>query len=903
MRWVRAWFMRLGDLFGRRRREQELSAEMESHLQLHIEDNLRAGMPPAQARREAFTKLGGIEQTKEAYRQQRGLPMLETFLQDLRFAARMLRKSPGFTAVSVLSLALGIGATVAIFSVIYALALRTLPVEQPEQLVEVEQGSRGNLHSYAEWKLFRDRQNIFSAVLAYNYSYNDFGGQFIIADSKGQQDVTGLYVSGGYFSTLGVSAVLGRVLQSSDDQSGATPVCVIGYKLWRQLYGQSADALGRAIRVNGNEFVIVGVAPASFFGVEIGATPEIFMPLEAERTYRDYPQRYGPQMPSLDDPATTLSIVGRLKPGVSVAKANAGLQVLGAEIYSALSSRSDDSRWQRAAPGSFSARPMPNGTSNEWLQDMDIVLLLLVMAAVALIIACGNLGNLLLARAAKRRSEIATRLALGASRWRLVRQLLTESVALSIIGAAAGLLIARWGSQALLWALSFPGGDPLRLELSWDPKLAAFAITITLACALLFGLAPALGATDISIYSVMHNSLTSGTRRNRTMNGFLVAAQVALSVALLVSAGLLARTLQALLAQDAGYDPKGVVTAHANWPGGRKNAQREVFVGEQLLAAFRSLSGVTSASWSRRHSKATLSQLVVPGPAGSERRSGSYLHFVSPDFFETWKTPVLAGREFSDTDSGTSPPVAILSADLARVLFGKVSPVGLRFRENDGDGHDYAVEVVGVVRDIQFRRPSDGPLPIFYRPVSQCGSSCSGVGGYEIRAAGGFAETAKRLEEAAATVDPRIILKCTPLSNLVSDSVHRDRAMALIATAFSLFVGLLAMIGVYGVTSHAAAERTREIGIRMALGADRGDVFRMLLGEMTRTVCIGIAFGVGAGIAAAQLIRGTLWGVKPTDPMSIGFAVGLMLLIAGIAAFLPARRAMRVDPMVALRYE
>jgi putative ABC transport system permease protein len=827
-----------------------------------------------------------------------------TVIQDLRFGLRTLRKSPGFTAVAILSLALGIGATIAIFSVIYALAFRKLPVERPEQLVEVDRGDVGNLHSYAEWKLFQDQQNIFSAVLAYNYSYNDFGGQFIIADSKGQQDVAGLYVSGGYFSTLGVSAVLGRVLQSSDDQSNATPACVIGYKLWRRLYGQSADVLGRAIRVNGNEFVIVGVAPASFFGVDIGATPEMFMPLEAERRYKDYPKMFGPQMPSLDDPATTLSIVGRLRPGVSVAKANAGLQVLGAEIYSALSARSDDSRWRRVAPRSFSARPIPNGTTNEWLQDMDVVLLLMVMAAVALIIACGNLGNLLLARAAKRRSEIATRLALGASRWRLVRQLLTESVALSVIGAATGLLIARWSSQGLLWALSFPGGDPLRLDLSWDAKLTAFAVTITLACALLFGLAPALGATDISIYSAMHNSLSIGTRRNRTMNAFLVAAQVALSVALLVSAGLLARTLQALLAQDPGYDPKGVVTAHANWPGDPEDAQREVFVGEQLLTAFRSLSGVTSASWSRRHSKATLSQLVVPGPGGSERRSGSYLQFVSPDFFETWRTPVLAGREFSDADTGTSPPVAILSADLARVLFGKVSPVGLTFRENDdSEGRDYAVEVVGVVRDVQFRRPSDGPLPILYRPVSQCGSSCSGVGGYEIRAAGSFAETAKRLEDAAATVDPRIALKCTPLSDMLSDSVHRNRAMALVASAFGSFVALLAMIGVYGVTSHAAAERTREIGIRMALGAERADVFRMLLGEMMRVVCIGIVFGVGAIVPAAQLIRETIWAVKPSDPLSIGFAICLMILIAGIAAFLPARHAMKVDPMVALRYE
>jgi len=829
----------------------------------------------------------------------------DSFSQDLRCALRMMRSNRGLTAVAILSLALGIGATIAIFSVIYALALRRLPVERPEELVEVDRGGVGNLHSYAEWKLFQDRQDIFSGVLAYNYSYNDFGGQFIIADSKGQQDVAGLYVSGGYFSTLGVSAVLGRVLQSSDDQSGATPVCVIGYKLWRLLYGQSADVLGRAIRVNGNEFVIVGVAPASFFGVDVGATPEIFMPLEAERTYRDYPQVFGPQMPSLDDPATTLSIVGRLKPEVSVAKTNAGLQVLGAEIFSALSSRSDDSRWRRVAPRSFSARPMPNGTSNEWLQDMNVVLLLMVMAAIALAIACANLGNLLLARATKRRSEIATRLALGASRWRLVRQLLTESVALSVVGAGAGVLIARWGSQALLWALSFPGGDPVRLDLSWDAKLASFAVTVTLGCALLFGLAPTFGATQISLSSAMNNGVATGKPRSRLMNSVLVVMQVALSLAVLVSAGLLARTLQALRAQDPGYDPQGVVTAHANWPGGRENAMREVLVGEQLLTAFRSLPGVTSASWNRARSKPRLSQLVVSGPAGFERRSGSYLQFVSSDFFRTWRTPVLAGREFSDTDTATSLPVAILSADLARVLFGKVSPVGLKFRENDGDGdgHEYAVEVVGVVRDIQFRRPSDGPLPILYRPVSQCGDSCSGVGSYEIRAAGVFVGTAKRLEDAAAAVDPRIVLKCARLSNMLSDSVHRNSAMALIASTFGLFVGLLAMIGVYGVTSHATAERTREIGIRMALGAKPSDVLRMLFGEMMRIVALGIALGVGAIFPAVQIIRGVIWGVKPTDPVSIGSAICLMLAITATAAYLPARRAMRVDPLVALRYE
>jgi putative ABC transport system permease protein len=825
---------------------------------------------------------------------------METVIQDLRFGLRSLHKSPGFAAVAILSLALGIGATIAIFSVIYVMALRPLPVSQPDRLVEIARGDDVNLHSYAEWKEFQSRQNIFSGVL----TYNSFDSNFEIANSMGKEEVSGLYVSGDYFPTLGVSAVLGRVLQSSDDQPGVTPVCVIGYSLWRQLYGQSAGVLGRAIRVNGNEFQIVGVVPKSFFGVDIGNMPEIFMPLEAERTFRDYHIMYGRQSPSLDSHATILSFVGRLKAGVSVSQANAGLQVLSPEIYRALPPRSKESSGRSVMRAALVARPMPNGTSDTWLQEMDVVLLLMAMAAVALLIACANLGNLLLARAAKRRSEIATRLALGATRWRLVRQLLTESAVLSVAGAATGLIIARWATQALLWALSYPG-DPLVLDLSWDAKLAAFAVSITLGCAVLFGLAPAVEATHISVYSAMNNGVTTGKLRNRVMNSGLVVVQVALSVAVLVGAGLLARTLQSLLAQDPGYDPKGVITAQASLAGAHENPQYEAMVGEELLVTFRSLPGVTSASYGRSFSKMTLTQLVVPGPGASERRTGAYLGFSSPDSFRTWRTPVLAGREFNDTDTATSLPVAVLSSELARVLFGKVNPVGLRFRENDGDGegHDYAVEVVGVVGDIQLRRPSDAPLPALHRPVSQCGSSCSGVAYYQIRVAGAFAEATKRLENAAATVDPHIVLKCGRLSDMLSTSVHRNRAMALIATMFGLFVGLLAMIGVYGVTSYAAAERTREIGIRMALGANRGDVFRMLLGEMMRVVCVGIAFGLAAVVPAVQIIRGTIWGVKPTDPLSFGLAICLMLLIAGIAALLPARRAMRVDPMVALRYE
>lgn len=831
------------------------------------------------------------------------IELLQSITEDIRFAFRMMRHGLGLTAVAVLSLGLGIGATIAIFSVIYALALKSLPVQGPDQLVEVARADEINLHSYAEWKLFRDRQDIFSDVLAYNY----FDTDFHIGPATQQQEVSGLYVSGNYFRGLGVPAVFGRVLQPSDDRPGAPPVCVLSYGLWRRLYGQSKNILGQKILVNGGEFRIVGVAPRSFFGLFIGNMPEIFMPFEAERTYKDYQLLYGGwQTPSFDDPnGTILMFVGRLKPGASVGQANAGLQVLGPEISRILPPRSDQSG-RLIPPRPFVAQPMSNsaGTSGNWQGNIDVMVLLIAMAVVALIIACANLGNLLLARGAKRRSEIATRLTLGALRWRLVRQLLTESIALSISGAIVGLFIAHWGRQMLLWTLSYPG-EPILLDVSWDAKLVAFSLGITLSCSLLFGLAPAFRATDISLYSAMNNGVTTGKPKKRSMNSALVVVQVALSVALIFGAGLLARTLHALLAQDPGYDPKGVLGAQARLQGPDGSLQREAFIGEQLLREFRSLPGVTSASWSRNHPTRRGPRLSVSGPTGSDRRLGSYLLFVSSDFFRTRRTPVLAGREFNDSDTDKSFPVAILSDDLAKVFFGGVNPVGLRFRENDTrtNGQDYTVEVVGVTRDIQYRRPGYAPLPILYRPVSQCGSSCSGVGSYEIRAAGALSQTSKRLEAAAATVDPRIVLKCHPQTDDISNSVHRNRATALMATIFGLFAGLLAMIGVYGVTSYATAERTREIGIRMALGAQPGGVFRMVMRETMTMVSIGIALGVAAGLAGASLIRGIIWGVKPTDPLSFGVAICLMLLIAGSAAFLPARRALSVDPMVALRYE
>lgn len=828
--------------------------------------------------------------------------LLESIYDDVRYALRMMRSSAGLTAVAILSLALGIGTTMAIFSVMYALILKPLPVAHPEQLVDVLERADGfDGHSYPEWKELQKRQDIFSGVFAYNYLDTDFK----LAEGQEEQKVDGVYVTGDYFTTLGVPAILGRTLVASDDQPGAAPVCVIGYGLWRRMYGGSPSAIGRMLVIDGHGFQVVGVAPRWFFGVDVGDMLEVFAPLEAERTFKDYQVQWGRHTPSLDSRATLLGIVGRLKPGVSMSQADARLRILGREVYKALPSIIDDKTGRPYAMGTFMGRAMPNGTSvprDTWSETVE---LLLTMAAAVLLIACTNLGNLLLARATRRQGEIATRLALGATRWRLIRQLLTESVALAAAGAAAGLIAAHWGSEMLLSAISWPDA-PTVLDLSWDWELAAFAVGTTLVCALLFGPAPAMRATRISLYSAMHNSSSgSATGRigNRFSNGVLIVAQVTLSMALLVSAGLLVRTLEALLAKDPGYDAKNVLIVGPGTEVSGESAARQELVGEELLENFRALPGVISASRTAVDSNATVSTAIIPQQGGGEFGLRTYQIVVSPGFFQTRRTPMLAGRDFDTADNQASIPVVILSEEAAKEFFPGRNPIGLRYREkySGADEQEYSVEVVGVVKDIEYQRPSDTPLRIVYQPVAQC-PSCS-LGSYELRYAGSLRDLTKRVKSAAEGVDPHLALNFHLLSNEINSVVKRNRVTALLAAFFGLLTAALAMIGVYGVTSYATAQRTREIGVRMALGAQPRNVFRMILGETVAVVLVGVALGVAAGFGAAQMIRGMLWGVTANDPLSFAGAACVMMVVAGIAALLPARRASKADPMVALRTE
>jgi len=822
------------------------------------------------------------------------LVLFESIGQDVRYALRMMRSSIGLTIIAILSLALGIGATTAIFSLVNALMLKPLPVREPGRLVEVARSDVPNVYTYLIWKQIQKQQDIFSGVFTYGYN------KFDLAENGEKHSVWGLYVSGDYFNTLGVPAALGRTLAQSDDQPGLAPVCMISYGLWQRRYGESRSAVGRKLLLEGQACEIVGVAPRKFFGVEVGRTFEVMVPLESERVLEA-------KRPALDDAHEWwLSVVGRLKPGVSVSQADARLRILGPAVFKAsLPPGEDEKNWRSLLQLTLDARPMRNGISYTRYVYGNTVLLLMVLVGVVLILACTNLANLLLARSTRRQGEIATRLALGASRWRLIRQLLTESMTLSLAGTMLGIFAARWGSRLLAAAISF-NSEPSFLDFSWDSRLVAFTLATTLLCALLFGLAPALGTTRVPLYSAMKNGPILGRGKSWFSGAVLIVTQVSLSIVLLVTAGLLIRNLKALLAKDPGYEAKGVLVVEVESQGSDDDVERQAFVGDNLLTEMRSVPSVLSAArFVAPTSTSVNPNIVIQNPGSTERHLRSLCFFVSPDFFRTRHSPMLAGRDFNQEDRRTSSAVAIVSERAAKIFFPGLNPIGLKYKSIEGSSRveEESVEIVGVVKDIDFRRPDAGPLNVVYRPIAQCMASCAPFGRYELRFNGPSSEIRERVRTLAAGLDSHVALNFGLLTDAFSEGIQRDRVTSTIATLIGLLAGALAVIGIYGVTSYATLQRTREIGVRMALGALPGAVFRMIVGDAITIVLVGIGLGVVAGYGTAQTIRGMLFGVTPADPITFTLVSFLMLFVAVIAAFLPAYRASKADPIISLRVE
>ncbi|HLW81072.1 MAG TPA: ABC transporter permease [Candidatus Acidoferrales bacterium] len=892
------------NFFWRRKREG-LKEELDSHLQMAAQERMARGEGVTHARQSARRELGNAALIRETTRDVWGWRWLETLLQDLRYALRMLRKTPVITGIALLSLALGIGANTAIFSLIDAVMLRMLPVQNPEQLAQIEFRSptsprpRPNVTNPI-WEQVRSHQDVFSGVFAWSpQTFNlSVGGEV--------NKINGIYASGDYFSVLGVRPAAGRLMAASDDIRNCSGVAVLGYGFWQSHYGGAESAVGSSIRLNGHSFPIVGVAQRGFFGTDVGEKLDVAIPICAEATLAGKDS----SLDVRDD--WWLSMMGRLKPGMTIEQADARMKVLSPQLFGAVVPQVWPAKYQDAfRKYTFSIFPGASGTGGfyglrqHYRQPLEI---LMFVVGLVLLIACANIASLLLARSAARQKEIAVRLALGASRGRLIRQVLTESIVLSGGGAILGVLFARWGSALLVRFVSTQQNQVF-LDLKMDGRVLAFTIAITVLCGLLFGILPALGSTRVDAMSAMKEGQTQATggRSHSSALRWIVAAQVALSLILLIGTGLFIRTFANLMTLDAGFDRNNVLMVQTNiHNAGIAEPARAPLYG-QMLAKLRALPGVVSASqcWMTPLSGYQWdNSLTVPGhplPAGID--PDTFLNWVTPGYFETMRTPLLEGRTFDSRDTATSTPVVIVNQLLARRYFGSQSPIGEHLMGGSEGMLRQPMEIIGVVQDTKYTSLQEHFQPEAYFPLSQIQKNVAEDSTFEIRTTMPPSVLIPAVRDAMASVNKLASLQFTTLKQEADDSVAQQHLMAVLSGFFGGLALLLTAIGLYGVMAYVVTLRTHEIGIRMALGAQRSSILRLVMRDAVIVLAAGIAAGLLGSIWITQLVKRLLFGLTPNDPVTIALAIAAIVMVAFVATYIPVRRAMKVDPMVALRYE
>jgi predicted permease len=827
----------------------------------------------------------------------------------------MLWKSRGFTAIAVLSLALGIGANTSIFSFVNAVLLRSLPVSEPDRLVYVFSGNRNtpyNVASYPDYVDFHDKNEVFSALAAY-------ASITLSLNSNDQADtISGQIVTGNYFDALGVHAKLGRTfLPEEDTTPGAHPVAVISYGLWQSRFAGDPQIAGRQMLLNGQPFTIVGVAPAEFNGAVTGETNDIYVPMAMQALVRPprggYSGEKDPDLLSKRGPRW-LDMIGRLKPGMPAEQAQAAMSTLAAQLAQAY----PDTNKEVTATIS----PVSKGDPTQRGTLLSVAGLLLVVVGLVLLIACANVANLLLARAAGRRKEISIRLALGASRGRLIRQLLTESVLLALLAGAGGLLLAVWLVD-MLRAYSPPGNFfPVAFDFSLDKSVLAFTLLLSVLTGLIFGIAPALQASNPDLVTALKDETAmlpgaSGAGRRFSLRNLLVVAQVALSLVLLISAGLFLRSLQQAQRIDPGFNPEHVLTMPLNINLLRYTKTQGQEFYRQVLERVAALPGVQSATLTRtpplsgasRQSSVMIAGREGPDRANNNESSGggseeihnnvTLASSVALNYFQTLSIPLLRGRDFNAHDMEGAPGVVIINETFAKRYFPNQDPLGQRVSLNGAQGP--WLEVVGLARDGKYITLGETPAPFLYQPLAQRHESGMTL---LVRTSGDPASSATAVRREVQAIERNLPLtNARTMPELLSTSLFPARMGAVLLGVFGLLALLLASVGLYGVMSYSVARRTREIGIRMALGAQRTDVLRLVLRESMTLVAVGMLLGLIAAFAATRLLAGFLYGVSPTDPVAfIGIAI-LLAVVALVASLVPARRAANVDPMVAFRYE
>ena len=823
---------------------------------------------------------------------------------DLRFAVRLLRLNPGFAAVAILSLALGIGANTAIFELLDAVLLRTLPVQAPQQLADIQEIHGGRIgstvarqreFSFAIWEQLRQQQRAFSGVAAWSTERLDLGQGGEARYSEG------LWVSGSFFQVLQVQPILGQLISESDDFRGCgIRGVVISDAFWQREFGGRAEALGSKLSLNGHPFEIIGVTPPSFYGLEVGRSFDVALPLCSEAAIRA-------ESPWTDSPTTWwLAALGRLNPGWTFKRASAQLASIAPGIYAAtLPSEYDAVARKDYLRFGLKAEPAATGVSQLRNKYADPLWILLTISGLVLLIACANLANLMLARAGARQREMALRLTLGASRARLIRQLLAESLLLAIIGAAIGIALAQVLGRILI---AFIGNaqDPIYLHLYPDLRVLFFTVGVAVFTCLLFGVAPAVQAARTDPGTVMKTSgrgLTAGRERFLLRRG-LIVSQVALSLVLLIAALLFVRTFRNLLTVNAGFQQDNILVADFDFSSLHVPVANRLEYKRELLADVRNTPGVISAS------EASIVPISGNGwnefidiPSASIYRKLVDFNAVSAGYFQTLQTPLRAGRDFGENDTRTSPLVAIVNEQFARTFFGDTNPVGETFGMKQSGGKPEKVyRIVALVGNTKYRDLREDFNPIVFVAENQI-SDPEPDSTFLIRSNESPSSLISSFKSTAARSSPEIVLNFSVFRTSVLEKLTRERLMATLSGFFGVLAAILAMVGIYGIISYGVVRRRSEIGVRIALGANKADILRLILREAGALLAAGLVIGTGLAVASGRAAQAMLFGLKPTNPPTLALAIGSLTIVAVAASVLPAARAIAVDPMQVLREE
>jgi putative ABC transport system permease protein len=882
--WIRALASRTRAWLSPHHADQDFENELEIHLEMLTDENVRRGMAPEEAKRAARMRLGGLTQLKETNRELQGLPLIETFLQDTRYAFRMLRKNPGFTAVAVLTLALGIGANTAIFSVVYAVLLKPLPYANPDQLFNVfqakpQEGVGGTGWSYANFAELREQNRVFSDTAGAQQHQLTLTG-------RGEPAVVNTsVVTPELFSLFGEKPLAGRAFFPEDGKAGAPPVVILSENLWRGTFGADPNILGSSINLDKRSFTIVGIMPAAFRFPLLTKSEQLWIPLVQDPLFGSWTERRGGHW---------LQVTGRVKPGVSMTQVQAELDAIAARFAKEFPAENDG----------WTIRMVP-------LQQMIVgkarsaLLVLLGAVGLVLLIACANIANLLLTRATSRAREIAVRTTLGAGRTRIVRQLLSETAVLGLLGGVTGIALAYWGVQALNSLL--PENLPRMNAIRVDNFVLGFALLLSATASCAFGLAPALFAANSNLQSSLREGggRSGESRSRRRARSFLAAGEIALAMVLLVGAGLLLRSFSKLMSVSPGFDAQHLVKADISLPRFQYSTpQQWAAFSDELLARIQAEPGLEDSAVAVPRPIVdgfiNLGLDIVGNPASSASASADYVS-VSPDYFRVMGIPLLSGRLFDRRDILSSHRVTIISKTMARLYFPNQDPLGKQLRFSFPPDSGAARAIVGIVGDVRDIALGQDPGPMMYVPYAQAPFWGANV---VVKSALSPSSVAAAIRQEVQKIDKDLpVTEVAMMPDIIETSVAQPRFRTFLLGLFAAMALVLAATGIFGVISYSVSCRTNEIGIRVALGASRGSILRMVLRETLVLTFAGMALGIPCALAASRLLGHMLFGVSVNDPATLASVTFALAAVATLAGYVPARRAMSVDPMVALRYE